>query len=76
MPAETILRAARGAERDLVAGVVLFDVYEGDQVEAGQKSLGLEVTFQPRDHTLSDAEIEALSGKVIAAVSKAGGILR
>ena len=76
MPAETILRAARGAERDLVAGVTLFDVYEGDQVEVGQKSLGLEVTFQPRDHTLSEAEIEALSGKVIAAVSKAGGVLR
>ncbi len=76
MSAETILRAARGAERDVIAGVVLFDVYEGDQVETGQKSLGLEVTLQPRDHTLSEAEIEALSGKVIAAVSKAGGTLR
>ena len=40
VPAEAVLRAARGAERTLIAGVTLFDVYEGDRLPTGQKSLG------------------------------------
>ncbi len=75
--AEAVLKAARGAERTLIAGVALFDAYEGDKVEAGKKSLAVEVTFQPRERTLTDAEIEAVCAKVAAAVEKAtGGRLR
>ena len=75
--ADAVLRAARGAERTLIAGVSLFDVYEGDKLEPGKKSLGVEVVLQPRDHTLTDAEIEAACAKIVAAVTKAtGGILR
>jgi len=75
--ADAVLRAARGAERTLIAGVSLFDVYEGDKLESGKKSLGVEVVLQPRDHTLTDAEIEAACAKIVAAVTKAtGGILR
>jgi phenylalanyl-tRNA synthetase beta chain len=77
VPAETVLRAARGAERSLITGVVLFDLYEGETVPAGQKSLGVEVTFQPRERTLTDAEIEAASARVVAAVAKTtGAVLR
>ena len=47
-------------DRVLITGVVLFDVYAGDRLPAGQKSLALEVTLQPRDRTLTDAEIEEL----------------
>ncbi len=76
-PAETVLRAARGAERNLIAGVSLFDVYEGDKLEPGRKSLGIEVVLQPRERTLTDAEIETVSAKVVSAVAKAtGGVLR
>ncbi|MDE2200702.1 MAG: phenylalanine--tRNA ligase subunit beta [Rhodospirillales bacterium] len=76
-PAETVLRAARGAERALISGVSLFDVYEGDKVEAGRKSLAVEVVFQPRERTLTDAEIEVACAKVVAAVAKAtGAVLR
>ena len=71
--ADAVLRAAKGAERTLIAGVVLFDVYEGDKVPAGKKSLAIEVTFQPRERTLTDAEIEAACQKVIAAVAKSTG---
>jgi phenylalanyl-tRNA synthetase beta chain len=75
--AEAVLRAARGAERTLIAGVTLFDVYEGDKLPAGRKSLAIEVVFQPRERTLTDEEIEAASAKVVAAVAKAtGGVLR
>jgi phenylalanyl-tRNA synthetase beta chain len=76
-PADAVLRAARGAERTLIAGVSLFDLYEGEGVPAGKKSLAIEVVFQPRERTLTDAEIEAAAGKVVAAVAKAtGGVLR
>jgi phenylalanyl-tRNA synthetase beta chain len=71
--ADKLLRAARGAERTLITGVALFDVYEGDKVEPGTKSLAIEVTFQPRERTLTDAEIEASCGKVVAAVVKVTG---
>ncbi len=71
--ADAVLRAAKGAERTLITGVTLFDVYEGDKLPAGKKSLAVEVTFQPRDRTLTDAEIEAACQKAIAAVAKSTG---
>ncbi len=71
--ADAVLRAARGAERNLIAGVSLFDVYEGDKLPEGKKSLAIEVVFQPRERTLTDAEIEAACAKVVAAVAKATG---
>ena len=76
-PADTVLRAARGAERTLIAGASMFDVYAGEKVAAGQKSVGIEVVFQPRERTLTEVEIDAASAKVVAAVTKAtGGVLR
>ncbi len=72
-PADAILRAIRGAERNLVAHVTLFDVYEGDKLPAGKKSLAFEIVFQPREQTMIDAEIEAASAKIVAAVAKATG---
>jgi phenylalanyl-tRNA synthetase beta chain len=71
--ADSVLRAAKGAERTLITGVTLFDLYEGQRMAEGKKSLGVEVTFQPRERTLTDAEIEAASLKVVAAVAKATG---
>jgi phenylalanyl-tRNA synthetase beta chain len=77
VPAEAVLRAARGAERTLIQAVSLFDVYEGGGLAAGTRSLGLEVVFQPRERTLTDAEIDAACARVVAAVAKAtGGVLR
>jgi phenylalanyl-tRNA synthetase beta chain len=73
VPADNVLRAAKGAERTLITAVSLFDVYEGNKMADGKKSLGVEVTFQPRERTLTDAEIEAASQKVVAAVAKATG---
>ena len=75
--ADAVLRAARGAERALIAAASVFDVYEGDKVPPGRKSVGIEVVFQPRERTLTDAEIEAASARVVAAVAKAtDGTLR
>lgn len=75
--ADTVLRAARGAERSLITAVTLFDIYAGETLPKGKKSLAIEVVFQPRQRTLTDAEIEAAAVKVVAAVAKAtGAVLR
>ena len=75
--ADAVLRAARGAERTLIAAASVFDVYAGDKVPNGRKSVGIEVVFQPRERTLTEAEIDAAAAKVVAAVTKAtGGTLR
>ena len=77
VPAEKLLRAAKGADKAMVTRVDLFDVYQGQGVEAGKKSLAIAVTIQPRDHTLTDAEIDAIGQKVVQQVEKAtGGVLR
>ena len=75
-PAGDLARAAAGADKTLIAGVRVFDIYEGKGVPEGEKSVALEVSIQPRDHTLTDVEIEALADAVVTAVSKAGGRLR
>jgi phenylalanyl-tRNA synthetase beta chain len=75
--AADLVRAALGADKALISDVALFDVYRGERVASGKKSLAIEVTLQPREKTLTDADIEAVSAKVVSAVMKAtGGTLR
>jgi phenylalanyl-tRNA synthetase beta chain len=66
-------RLAAQADRALIADVAVFDIYEGDKVEAGKKSVALAVTLQPTEKTLTDAEIEAVAGKVVAEMDKRFG---
>jgi phenylalanyl-tRNA synthetase beta chain len=75
--AADVVRAAQTVDRKLITGVVVFDVYEGSGVEPGKKSIGIAVTIQPRERTMTDAEIEALAAKIVAEVGKrTGGVLR
>ena len=74
--AETVLKAVRNAERDLVTNIGLFDVYEGPNVGEGKKSVAITVTLQSKDATLTDDQIEAVAKKIVAAVEKVGGQLR
>ena len=77
LAAETLLRAARGVDKKLVAEVRLFDVYTGPGLPAGMKSLAITVVLQPEEATLTDEALEAFSKKLVAAVEKAtGGNLR
>ena len=77
VPAGEIVRAAQGAERKLVVGVDVFDIYEGAGVPEGQKSVAVAVRLQPTERTLTDAEIEAVSQKIVAEVArKTGASLR
>jgi phenylalanyl-tRNA synthetase beta chain len=75
--AEKLVKAARSADKTLITDVTVFDVFSVGALGQGKKSLAIAVTLQPREHTLIDAEIEAVSQKIIAAVTKAtGGVLR
>jgi phenylalanyl-tRNA synthetase beta chain len=77
LPAEALLRAARGVDRKLVAEIRLFDVYAGAGLPSGKKSLAITIVLQPRERTLTDAEIEGFSQRLVAQVEKAtGGALR
>ncbi len=72
-----ILKAALGADRALIASAEVFDVYRGANVPQGHKSVAISVTLQPRERTLTDAEIEAVVARVVAEVSrKTGATLR
>ncbi|MNH51687.1 Phenylalanine--tRNA ligase beta subunit [compost metagenome] len=71
-----LTRAVAGADKALIAEVRVFDVYRGRGVPEGQKSVAIEVEIQPRAATLAEAEIEALTAKVVAAAAKAGAVLR
>jgi phenylalanyl-tRNA synthetase beta chain len=75
--AADIVRAAQGVDKKLIVGVTVFDVYEGKGIEPGKKSIAIAVTMQPRDKTMTDAEIDALAAKIVAEVSKkTSGVLR
>jgi phenylalanyl-tRNA synthetase beta chain len=71
-----IVKAVKLADRTLIEQVTVFDVYEGKGVPEGQKSIAVAVRIQPKDATLTDAEIEALAQKIVAATLKLGATLR
>ncbi|MBK5926349.1 phenylalanine--tRNA ligase subunit beta [Rhodobaculum claviforme] len=79
--AQAVLTAAQGADKTLIDSVRLFDEFTGPKAEAqmgeGRKSLAITVRLQPRDRTLTEAEIEAVAARVVDKVAKAtGGTLR
>jgi phenylalanyl-tRNA synthetase beta chain len=75
--ATDILRATQSADRNLIAGITVFDVYEGKGIEPGKKSIAIAVSLQPKGKTMTDEEIEAISAKIVAEVGKrTGGVLR
>lgn len=66
-----LTKAVAGADKALITEARVFDVYRGAGVPEGAKSVAVEILLQPREKTLTDAEIEALSAKVVAAAEKA-----
>lgn len=76
LAAGDLVRAVKGADKVLIANARLFDLFTGQGVPDGQKSLAIEVTLQPADKTLTEEDLGALSAKVVAAAAKLGAILR
>ncbi len=77
VPAERLIRSVKSADRAMIVDVRLFDVYTGQGIAPGTKSLAVEVTLQPVARTLTDAEIEAVAARIVAAAAKdSGAVLR
>ncbi|MDO1580685.1 phenylalanine--tRNA ligase subunit beta [Rhizobium oryzicola] len=75
--AGSIIKAATSADRKLISGVNVFDVFEGASVGEGKKSVAIEVLIQPTDKTLTDEDFDALTKKIVGSVEKTtGGVLR
>jgi phenylalanyl-tRNA synthetase beta chain len=73
LPAEELLKAVRGAEKRLLREVRLFDIYEGPGMPAGKKSLAVAVRLQSAERTLTEAEVEPITQRIVAAAEKAVG---
>jgi phenylalanyl-tRNA synthetase beta chain len=76
LAAGEIVKCVKLADRNLIDTVSVFDIYEGKGVPEGKKSIAVAVRIQPKDATLTEAEIEALGQKIIAATIKLGATLR
>nr|WP_250809205.1 phenylalanine--tRNA ligase subunit beta [Neorhizobium tomejilense] len=75
--AGAIVKAASSADRKLIAGVNVFDVFEGASLGEGRKSIAVEVLIQPAERTLTDEDFDTLTAKIVANVEKTtGGTLR
>lgn len=75
--AANLIKAAGSADRKLISGVNVFDIFEGASVGEGKKSVAIEVLIQPVDKTLTDEDFDALTKKIVANVEKTtGGMLR
>ena len=76
LPAGDLLRAVRGADKANIVAARIFDLFAGQGVPEGSKSLAIEVTLQPGEESYTDEDLKAISDKVVAAAAKLGGELR
>ena len=77
VPASDLVRHAQGADKKLITRVDVFDVYEGDNIETGRKSIAVTITLCPTKGTLTDEEIDQISDSVVKLASKnCGAVLR
>ncbi|MEI8295576.1 MAG: phenylalanine--tRNA ligase subunit beta [Alphaproteobacteria bacterium] len=77
IPADQLVKAIEKVDKQLIETVFVFDVYDGENIPSGKKSLALQVRLQPKQSTLTDAEIVSICEKIVEAVAKStGGVLR
>jgi phenylalanyl-tRNA synthetase beta chain len=76
LPVSVVVRAIESAGIEELDSVDLFDVYQGEQVPQGSKSVAVSLTFRALDRTLTDAEIADLRIKAISAAESLGATLR
>ena len=65
---EKVVGTIKGVDKNLITGVKVFDVYKGANLDAGKKSVAIEVTIEPKEKTLTDAEIESIASRIVANV--------
>jgi phenylalanyl-tRNA synthetase beta chain len=75
--AGAIVRSALAADKKLITGVQVFDLFEGASLGADKKSVAIEVAIQPLERTLTDEDLDALTKRIVESVGKqTGGVLR
>jgi len=75
--AGSLTKAALAADKRLISGVSVFDLFEGPSIGEGKKSVAIEVSIQPVEKTLTDEDFEALAARIVDNVRKqTGGVLR
>ncbi|GAB6033866.1 phenylalanine--tRNA ligase subunit beta [Galenea microaerophila] len=70
LPAQALLDALASIEADIVKSIELFDVYQGEGLPEGKKSLAITIKFQHQDRTLQDEEVDAVIQQMIEAAKK------
>ena len=68
-----IISLVKKINKELIKDVKIFDVYQGDNISSGKKSIAFNVTLEPKDKTLSDNDIDQISKKIISAVQDLTG---
>jgi phenylalanyl-tRNA synthetase beta chain len=77
VPVQAVLDVAATAAGEVVTNLELFDVYQGEGIDLGKKSLALGLTFQATSSTLTDHDVDAVIRKVLRALQeRLGGMLR
>jgi phenylalanyl-tRNA synthetase beta chain len=76
LPADQLLRAVKGADKAAIVTARLFDVFTGQGVPEGQKSLAVEVMLQPAEKSFTEEELKAIGERIVAAAAKLGATLR
>jgi len=64
---------SKDLDKDLIKNVKIFDIYQGDNIASGKKSIAFNVTLEPKDKTLSEKDIDQISKKIISTVQDATG---
>jgi len=65
-----LLHIVKNADKDLISAVNLFDIYQGENIAGGKKSVAISVVIQPQERTLTDKDIEEISQKITSKVKK------
>jgi Phenylalanyl-tRNA synthetase beta subunit len=68
-----IINLVKKIDQKLIKDVKIFDVYQGDNIAKGKKSIAFNVILEPKDKTLSDSDIEQVSKKIISTVQETTG---
>lgn len=72
-----ILNSVKKVSKDLITNINLFDIYQGENIDADKKSVAFSITIQPKEKVLTTEEIDAISDKIIQEITtKFKGILR
>ena len=75
--ASQIEKIAKDNGKDLLESFKVFDIYEGDNIEKGKKSLAFSLVFRSKDRTLTDDDISTISENVVKSIEKQlGAVLR